>query len=426
MTSNTAADRIALVIERMLGEPSPLRIRAWDGSEAGAPSGPTLVVSSRRAIRRLLWRPDEIGLARAWVAGEIDVEGDLEEALVRLETITHEISKRRRLSPGERAEVYRAAVLLGAVGPRPKPPAEEVALSGDRHSKRRDKAAVSHHYNVGNEFYQLVLGPSMTYSCAYWSDPDGTLEDAQRAKHDLICRKLGLREGMRLLDIGCGWGGLVTHAAREYGVHAVGITLANEQAEYARKQVSVAGLDERVDIRLQDWRDLDDPPFDAIASVGMAEHLGAERWPQYASALHDLLVPGGRLLNHQIVRKPGQGRSGRTFIDAYVFPDGELLPVGDVVSAIEGGGLEVRDVENLREHYARTLRAWVANLEASWDRAVELAGAGRARVWRLYMTGSALGFDAGRIGITQVLAVRPHADGTSDVPMTRTEWLGTT
>ncbi|HEX6195222.1 MAG TPA: cyclopropane-fatty-acyl-phospholipid synthase family protein [Jiangellaceae bacterium] len=424
--SNTAAERIAIVVERMLGEPSPLRIRAWDGSEIGPPSGPTLVVLSRRAIRRLLWRPDEIGLGRAWVAGEIDVDGDLEEALARLETVAHEISKRRKLSAGERAEVYRASVLLGAVGPRPKPPPEEVELSGDKHTKGRDKAAVSHHYNVGNDFYELVLGPSMTYSCAYWNRPDDpgqALEDAQRAKHDLICRKLGLKPGQRLLDVGCGWGGLVMHAAREYGVQAVGITLANEQAEYARKEVTVSGLGERVDIRVQDWRDLDDPPFDAIASVGMAEHLGAERWAEYASTLHDLLVPGGRLLNHQIVRKPGQGRGGRTFIDAYVFPDGELLPVGDVVSAIEGGGLEVRDVENLREHYARTLRGWVANLESSWDRAVELAGAGRARVWRLYMTGSALGFDAGRIGITQVLAVRPHADGTSDVPMTRSEWL---
>jgi cyclopropane-fatty-acyl-phospholipid synthase len=427
-SKGTAADRIAVVIERLLGEPSPLRIRAWDGSESGAATGPTLIISSRRAVRRLLWRPDEIGLGRAWVAGEIDLDGDLEEALGLLENVSHEISQRRHISALERAEVYRAAVLLGAVGPAPKPPPEEAALAGDRHSKGRDQAAISHHYNVGNDFYELVLGPSMTYSCAYWARPEDdayTLEDAQRDKHDLICRKLGLKAGMRLLDVGCGWGGLVMHAAREYGVHAVGITLATEQAEYARKRVYESGLEEQVDIRVQDWRDVDDGPFDAIASIGMAEHLGAERWAEYASALYDLTVPGGRLLNHQIVRKPGKGRSGRTFIDAYVFPDGELLPLGDVVTAIEGGGFEVRDVENLREHYARTLRRWVANLEGSWERAVELAGMGRARVWRLYMTGSAISFDAGRIGIAQVMAVRRHEDGASEVPMTRTSWLGT-
>lgn len=422
-----ASERVAFVIEKLLGAPSPLRIRAWDGSEVGPRGVPTLIIRSRRAIRRLLWHPNEIGLARAWVAGEIDLEGDLETALSSLETIGRDLAGRRHLTALERAEVYRAAVLLGAVGPAPTAPAEEVNLGGDRHSKSRDKRAIRHHYDVGNEFYELVLGPSMVYSCAYWAqphDPGYTLEDAQRDKLELICRKLGLRPGMRLLDVGCGWGALVIHAAREHGVRAVGITLSHEQAEYAFKQVVAAGLTDVVEIRVQDWRDVDDEPFDAIASIGMAEHLGAEKWSEYAGRLHDLLVPGGRLLNHQIVRKPGANRAGRTFIDAYVFPDGELLPLGDVVTAIENADLEVRDVENLREHYARTLRQWVANLEASWDRAVELAGAGRARVWRLYMTGSALSFDAGRIGITQVLAVRRDDEGNSAMPMTRTSWLG--
>jgi cyclopropane-fatty-acyl-phospholipid synthase len=422
-----AAERIALVIERLLGAPSPLRIRAWDGTEAGPLGVPTLIVRSRRAIRRLLWHPNEIGLARAWVAGEIDVDGDLEAALGSLDTIGRDLAGRRHLTPLERAEVYRAAVLLGAVGPAPMAPPEEADLGGDRHSKSRDKDAIRHHYDVGNEFYDLVLGPSMVYSCAYWAEPDDaayTLEDAQRDKLELICRKLGLRPGLRLLDVGCGWGALVIHAAREHGVRAVGITLSQEQAEYARKQVVAAGLTDEVEIRVQDWRDVDDAPFDAIASIGMAEHLGAEKWAEYAGRLRDLLVPGGRLLNHQIVRKPGAKRTGRTFIDSYVFPDGELLPLGDVITAIESADLEVRDVENLREHYARTLRQWVANLESSWDRAIELAGAGRARVWRLYMTGSALSFDAGRIGITQVLAVRRHDDGRSVMPMTRTLWLG--
>lgn len=422
-----AADRVALVIERLLGAPSPLRIRAWDGTEAGPRGVPTLIIKSRRAIRRLLWHPNEIGLSRAWVAGEIDLDGDLETALSSLDIIGRDLASRRHLTALERAEVYRAAVLLGAVGPAPTAPLEEVDLGGDRHSKSRDKDAIRHHYDVGNEFYELVLGPSMVYSCAYWAGPDDpsyTLEDAQRDKLELICRKLGLRPGMRLLDVGCGWGALVIHAAREHGVRGVGITLSHEQAEYARKHVVAAGLTDEVEIRVQDWRDVHDEPFDAIASIGMAEHLGAEKWSEYAGRLHDLLVPGGRLLNHQIVRKPGAKRVGRTFIDAYVFPDGEVLPLGDVVTAIEHADLEVRDVENLREHYARTLRQWVANLERSWDRAVELAGAGRARVWRLYMTGSALSFDAGRIGITQVLAVRRHDDGRSDLPLTRTSWLG--
>jgi cyclopropane-fatty-acyl-phospholipid synthase len=422
-----AADRVVHIFERLLGTPVPLRIRAWDGSVAGATDGPTLLINSRRALRRLIWQPDEVGLGRAWVTGEIDVDGDLEQAMTQFEIIGRGLAARRRLSLADRADVLRAAIRLGVVGLAPKPPPEEIALAGQRHSKSRDRVAVTHHYDVGNDFYQIVLGPSMVYSCAYWTRPDDpgyTLEHAQRDKLELICRKLGLEPGMRLLDVGCGWGALVVHAAREHGVQAVGITLSEEQAEFARKRVVEAGLADIVDVRVQDWRDVDDDPFDAIASVGMAEHLGAERWGEYADTLHGLLVPGGRLLNHQIVRRPGPPRSGRTFIDAYVFPDGELLPLGDVVSAIEAADLEVRDVESLREHYARTLRQWVANLEHQWDRAVELTSSGRARVWRLYMTGSALSFEAGRIGVAQVLAVRRRTDGGSGLPATRLSWLG--
>ncbi len=422
-----AADRVVLILERVLGAPMPLRIRAWDGSVAGAVDGPTLAINARRALRRVLWRPDEVGLGRAWVSGEIDVDGDLEQVMTQFETIGRDLAARRRLPVAERVEVLRAALRLGVVGLPPKPPSEEIALSGQRHSKTRDRIAVTHHYDVGNDFYALVLGPSMVYSCAYWARPDDpmyTLEDAQRDKLELICRKLGLQPGMRLLDVGCGWGSLVVHAALEHSVQAVGITLSQEQAEFARKRVVEAGLADLVDIRVQDWRDVADGPYDAIASVGMAEHLGSERWDEYARTLHGLLVAGGRLLNHQIVRRPGPSRSGRTFIGAFVFPDGELLPLSDVVSALEAAGLEVRDVESLREHYARTLRQWVANLEHRWDRAVELTSSGRARVWRLYMTGSALSFEAGRIGVAQVLAVRRLADGGSGLPATRASWLG--
>ena len=421
------ADRIVVILERILGAPVPLRIRAWDGSVAGAADGPTLLINSRRALRRALWQPDEVGLGRAWVSGEIDLDGDLEQALTRFESVGRDLAARRQLSLRERAEVLRAAALLGVIGLPPTPPPEESALSGQRHSKSRDRVAVTHHYDVGNDFYEIVLGPSMTYSCAYWARPDDprySLEDAQRDKLELICRKLGLGSGMRLLDVGCGWGSLVVHAAKEHGVQAVGITLSQEQAEYARKRVVDEGIADLVDIRVQDWRDVVDQPFDAIASVGMAEHLGSERWEEYARALHGLLVPGGRLLNHKIVRRPGPGRPGRTFIGAFVFPDGELLPLSDVVAAIESADLEVRDVESLREHYGRTLRRWVNNLERQWDRAVALAGSGRARVWRLYMTATALSFDAGRIGVAQVLAVRRQTDGGSGLPATRGSWLG--
>jgi cyclopropane-fatty-acyl-phospholipid synthase len=421
------ADRIVVILERILGAPVPLRIRAWDGSVAGAADGPTLLINSRRGLRRVLWQPDEVGLGRAWVSGEIDLNGDLEQALTRFESVGRDLAARRQLSLRERVEVLRAAALLGVIGFPPTPPPEEIALSGQRHSMSRDRVAVTHHYDVGNDFYEIVLGPSMTYSCAYWARPDDptySLEDAQRDKLELICRKLGLGSGMRLLDVGCGWGSLVVHAAREHGVQAVGITLSQEQAEYARKRVVDEGIADLVDIRVQDWRDAVDQPFDAIASVGMAEHLGSERWGEYARALHGLLVPGGRLLNHQIVRRPGPDRPGRTFIGAFVFPDGELLPLSDVVAAIESADLEVRDVESLREHYGRTLRRWVNNLERQWDRAVAFAGSGRARVWRLYMTASALSFDAGRIGVAQVLAVRRQAHGGSGLPATRGSWLG--
>jgi cyclopropane-fatty-acyl-phospholipid synthase len=303
-------------------------------------------------------------------------------------------------------------------------------MSGTRHSRRRDRQAISHHYDVGNDFYRIVLGPSMVYSCAYWtsSDPGYGLADAQRDKLDLICRKLGLKPGMRLWDVGCGWGGLALHAAREYGAHVVGITLSGEQADYARKQVAEAGLTNQIDIRVQDYRDLDDGPFDAVASVGMAEHVGTGPYGEYAGILFRQLRAGGRLLNHQIAairppeRTPGR-RPERSFIDAYVFPDGELAPLGTTVSLLEQAGFEVRDVQALREHYARTLRAWVTGLETRWPEAVRLTSPGRARVWRLYMAASALAFEQGRIGVNQVLCVKAHRNGASDLPPTRAGWL---
>jgi cyclopropane-fatty-acyl-phospholipid synthase len=311
---------------------------------------------------------------------------------------------------------------VGAVGPNPAPPPEEAKVEkhGRRHSKKRDAAAISHHYDVGNDFYRLVLGPSMVYSCAVFDSEATSLEAAQEAKLDLVCRKLGLKPGLRVLDVGCGWGSFALHAAERYEVNVVGVTLSTEQAERARKRVAEAGLTERVDIRVQDYRDIEDGPFDAISSIGMSEHVGREQLGRYVSQLHRLLRPGGRLLNHAISWNAGPTEDDPdSFIPRYVFPDGEMLSLSDMVVALEGGRFEVLDVEALRRHYALTLRAWVRNLEENWDDAVRLAGADRARIWRLYMASSALGFENGLTGVNQVL-VQKH--GGEEPPVRLREW----
>ncbi|MEU3501705.1 class I SAM-dependent methyltransferase [Streptomyces hundungensis] len=426
-----AALRLTALAEEVLGEALPIRIRAWDGSEAGPPGAPVLVVRHRRALRRLLWKPGELGLARAWVAGELDVEGDLYALLDRLSGLIWE----REEEPGKRVHpvrdprlraAARELVKLGGALPPPAPPAEEVhRRTGRLHTRRRDKEAISHHYDVGNDFYALVLGPSMVYSCAYWESPESTLEEAQRDKLDLVCRKLALKEGDRLLDVGCGWGSMAIHAAREYGAHVVGITLSREQAAYARKRIAEEGLTDRIEIRVQDYRDVKDGPYDAISSIGMAEHVGSVRYAEYADILYGLLRDGGRLLNHQIARRPERDESAYhidDFIDAYVFPDGELAPVGRTLSTLEEAGFEARDVEPIREHYALTLRQWVANLESDWPRAVRHTSPGRARIWRLYMAACALSFERNRIGVNQILAVKTPVSGASGMPLRARTW----
>ncbi|MFE7133156.1 class I SAM-dependent methyltransferase [Streptomyces sp. NPDC057638] len=430
-----AASRLTGLVEELFGAPLPLRVRAWDGSESGPPGTPVLVVRHRRALRRLLWQPDELGLVRGWVAGELDVEGDLYTALELLTCVVPDDGApagtsrklswpRALLDPGLRAAVRGLIGLAGPLPP-PAPPAEEVRRrSGSSHTKRRDRQAISHHYDVGNAFYEKVLGPSMVYSCAYW-EAGGTLEEAQRAKLDLVCRKLALRPGQRLLEVGCGWGSMAMHAAAEYGARVTGVTLSREQAAHARKRIADAGLTDLIDIRVQDYRDVDDGPYDAISSIGMAEHVGSVRYQEYAERLHRLLVPGGRLLNHQIARRPERDESAYqvdTFIDHYVFPDGELSPVGATVGALETAGFEVRDVESIREHYALTLRRWVANLEDGWLTAVRHSSPGRARVWRLYMAASALAFECNRIGVNQIMAVKTAPNGSSGLPLRTRTW----
>jgi cyclopropane-fatty-acyl-phospholipid synthase len=290
-----------------------------------------------------------------------------------------------------------------------------------RHSKARDREAIAHHYDVSNKFYGWVLGPSMAYTCAVYPESDSTLEDAQFAKHDLVARKLGLKEGMRLLDVGCGWGGMVMHAAKHYGVRAVGVTLSRNQAEWAQKAIVEAGLSDLAEVRFLDYRDVHEEGFDAISSIGLTEHIGKAKLPAYFRFLYGKLKPGGRMLNHCITR-PNNLQRARTggFIDRYVFPDGELVGPGHLVSLMTDTGFEVRHEENIREHYALTLAAWSRNLDDHWDEAVEEIGEARARVWRLYLAGSRLGFDRNNIQLHQVLGVR--LDGTKAGMPIRPDW----
>ncbi|HEY3701717.1 MAG TPA: cyclopropane-fatty-acyl-phospholipid synthase family protein [Acidimicrobiales bacterium] len=416
------------MVKAFVGPSPPITIRFWDGSTLGPDRAPaTLTVRSPRALRRILYAPRELGAARAYVAGELDLDGDVYAALGLRDTMAARGQDNAdKVGLGRRGwlDLLRAAGSSGAFGPPPPPPPEEARLRGRLHSKARDAAAISHHYDVSNDFYRLVLGETMTYSCAHFETPSASLEDAQRSKHDLVCQKLGLRPGARLLDVGCGWGTLAMHAAQHYGAQAVGITISERQAALAAQRVLDAGLGSKVEIRQQDYRDVDDGPYDAISSIGMFEHVGLSRLAEYLGDLYRLLRPEGRLLNHGISRPGPSGLARTSFINRYVFPDGELHEVGTVVSAAQAQHFEVRDVESLREHYARTLRKWVANLESGWDRAVGLVGASRARVWRLYMAGSALNFEAARTSIHQVLAVKGGPRGESGMPLTRAELLG--
>ncbi|MHA7264321.1 class I SAM-dependent methyltransferase [Arthrobacter sp. TMN-37] len=420
------APRLAEALGIVLGTPEiPLRLRAWDGSEAGPAAAPEIEFRSRQGLRRMLWSPNQLGLSRAYVAGDIDGPGDLFETFAALSSVG-KFAERKAFRPptlGERAKLLRTALRVGALGLPPAPPPEEVDVSrsGRKHSKKRDAAAISHHYDVGNDFYALVLGPSMVYSCAVWENEETGVDAAQEAKLDLVCRKLGLRPGMRVLDVGCGWGSFALHAAKNYGVDVVGVTLSKEQATLARKRVADGGLTDLVEIRVQDYRDVDDGPFDAISSIGMAEHVGREQIGNYASHLYGLLRPGGRLLNHAISWNAGEmPPDPDSFIPRYVFPDGEMLSLTVMMGALEAAGLEVLDVEALRRHYGLTLRAWVRNLEENWDEAVRLTSEGRARVWRLYMAASALGFERGLNGVNQVLVQRP---GGEEPPLRRREWM---
>ncbi len=413
----TVAQALAAVVQ------APVRIEAYDGSSSG-PSDASVVVTVRspKAISHLVSAPGELGMARAYISGEMDIDAPSHYALLRL----FAREKIGALGWGERVRVLRA------LGPEAvhwvEPPPQEVGakryLSGlHRHSRGRDAMAISHHYDVSNRFYSWVLGPSMAYTCALFREADYSLEQAQEAKFDLVCRKLALKPDMRLLDVGCGWGGMALHAAREYGVSVLAVTLSRQQAEWGQKAVAEAGLAARVEIRHQDYRDVTETGFDAVSSIGLTEHIGIAQLPSYAHRLASRLVPGGRLLNHCITRPDDHSPpiSKRGFISRYVFPDGELPGVGRILKELQRAGLEIRHEENLREHYALTTKAWCDNLDAHWDEAVAEVGLGTAKVWALYLAGSRIGFERNDIQLHQVLAVRPDG-GRSGMPL-RPDWV---
>ncbi len=404
------------IFEMLVGNDSGVAFTAYDGSSAGDPQSDIRVeVRSPKAVGAFMSAPGQLGIARAYVHGEIEIHGDMYEAFDRL------YSNRRMPSAKE------AVALLRDLGPyaikRVPPPPEEVKLGGRLHGKRRDAEAISHHYDVSNTFYEWLLGPTMAYTCAVFPKIDSTLEEAQDEKFDLVCRKLGLRSGMRLLDVGCGWGGMTRHAAKHYGAEVIGVTLSKQQASWGQQMLEREGLTGSAEIRAGDYRDVPESGFDAVSSIGLTEHIGRSQYDNYFSYLRGKMKPEARLLNHCITRTDTKARTktSRGFINRYIFPDGELVHVGHLIDRMEHQHLEVQHEENLREHYAMTLRDWSRNLDEHWDQSVEEIGLRKARVWRLYLNASRWGFANNVIQLHQVLATRTESNGQSGMPL-RPDW----
>jgi cyclopropane-fatty-acyl-phospholipid synthase len=382
---------------------------AFDGSHVGTEGNDvTLEIKTPRAVQYIAGAPSQLGLSRAYVNGDLEIHGSVYEALRRLFPLPLD-----HLTVGDKARLAKDFAPFALA--RPEPPALERRLRGKRHSKNRDAEAIHHHYDVSNRFYSFVLGPSMAYTCAVFDTPTTSLEQAQEAKFDLVCRKLGLQPGMKLLDVGCGWGGMVLHAVKNYGVTAIGVTLSQQQAEWGQQAINDAGLADRAQIRFSDYRDIRETGFDAVSSIGLTEHIGRANYQSYFSFLYAKLRPEGRLLNHMITRMDGSDPSHykRSFINRYVFPDGELSSPGLIISEMNDAGFEIRHEENLREHYALTLTQWCDNLENNWDACVAEAGEPTARVWRLYMAASRLGFEINTIQLHQILGVKLGENGSS-------------
>lgn len=424
------------VLSELFGPPDrrEFNVRYWDGTVEGGGRARrpfTLRIERPGALRRMLLPPNELSIIEAYLSGDVDIDGRVEDAATLGDAINHRIRSPRTL--GSIVKHLMALPRDGTVEMVRAARAERsVERTGSQHQKARDRAAVQYHYDIGNDFYQLWLDQRMVYSCAYFETPDTSLEDAQLAKLEHICRKLRLRPGERLLDVGCGWGALIIHAAKQYGVEALGITLSENQARLARERIAAAGLSDRVKVELVDYRDLPaNARFDKIASVGMVEHVGIAKLPVYFAAMYRALAPRGLFLNHGIVSLgAARARSWRdrveaklwrrnAFIEQYVFPDGQLVPLQAVIGAAEGAGFETRDAESLREHYAITLRHWTARLMANAERAIEIAGERTFRVWRLYMAASAHAFAAGSINVVQTLLAKRDENGEAGLPLTR-------
>ncbi len=421
--------KLADIVDLLAERPITFRFSAYDGSHTGPEgAGVGIHISTPRGVAYLVTAPGSLGMARAYVSGDLDVVGvHPGDPYPLLREMGTEL-RWRRPDPPTVARVTRALGISRLVPPAP--PSQEARpdwrrrLHGVLHSKSRDAEAIQHHYDVSNRFYELVLGPSMTYTCACYPTKTASLEQAQEHKYDLVARKLDLKPGMRLLDVGCGWGGMVRHAATKYGVRAIGVTLSGEQAAWAQAAIEREGLTDLAEVRHGDYRDVAESDFDAVSSIGLTEHIGVANYPAYFAFLRSKLRPGGRLLNHCITRPDNRHtpRVKRGFIDRYVFPDGELTGVGRISTEIQDAGLEVRHVESLREHYAMTCAAWCANLVEQWDECVAEVGLAVARTWGLYLAGSRLGFETDQIELHQVLAVRRHDDGASDMPL-RPTWV---
>jgi cyclopropane-fatty-acyl-phospholipid synthase len=380
----------------------PFRVEFWDGSAVPSTSGdgPTFYVRSPRAAAHALRAPGQLGLGRAYVSGDIDVD-DLDAVIATLDSW--------QPPPLERADLARlllAAVRAAGLAKPPRRPAAELRPSGRRHSKERDARAVRHHYDVSNDFFSLFLDETKTYSCAFFAEGAKTLEEAQEEKRETVCRKLALKEGDRVLDVGCGWGSFPIHAAQRHSARVVGITLSPAQAEEARRRVEEAGVADRVEIRLMDYRDLRGERFDAIASIGMVEHVGDAQIDVYARTLAGLLEPGGRLLNHGIARLRHSDPEAGPFSERYVFPDAEPLHLSRVLLALERAGFVTRHVSEHGDDYAETLRHWARRLDENREEAVRLAGPERVRVWRLYLRFARNGFESGFLSIYQARCTR--------------------
>jgi cyclopropane-fatty-acyl-phospholipid synthase len=388
-------------IERSVPD-RPFTIEFWDGTAVPATreGGPVLSVRSPRALSHLLRKPGQLGLGRAYVTGELEVD-DLDALNRVIYAWTPPKFRRSR-----RLRLMLAAARAAGARVSSRRPQSELRPRGPLHSRNRDVRSVRHHYDVSNEFFSLFLDRSMTYSCAFFSRDGTSLESAQKAKLDLTCRKLHLQPGQRVLDVGCGWGSFAIHAATCYGVQVVGVTLSEQQAQLARERVSQAGLDDQVTIRIQDYRDIDDGPFDAIASIGMVEHVGARRIDEYARCLARLLQSGGRLLNHGIAHQNLNYRGVGSFTDRYVFPDADPLHISRILLALERAGFHIEHAEEFGADYAETLKHWIERLDRNYEQAVRLAGEERVRIWRLYLRGAKRSFETGFDSIYQVKAVR--------------------